>query len=402
MNNTDNQYLNSLEAHHSSSISLFFAACGGSTLAAFKKTLPDDKQKRITAGIVVFVVALVSAVLASVAWFIPMGPWGYLVGPFWFMIMLMLERSILQQMDVISVRKVAKAMKEGTFDHEHIEKNSSAGFGWLLLRFVMIFFICYFNSEMIRVIMFKPEITAEIKMRQDSETAAISDSLKHQKDSVANTVIKAEDALGKMQADLATLAQSYEEKITATDDSIKFWSSKLPYEIKGPGGVSGRAGDGSVAKGIRETISRYEALKENLIAERNAAKTESVAAQSVDVYTKELEKARVKAKADLADIDTAEQALIEKVLARPVNGLAFMLEVLNDIAGRNPIIWAVFFMFFFIEAIPVLLKFFSKSDSFVFERAIEHVQLIQNSNERAADIRKRMQQTSNNSSSPSS
>lgn len=399
MNNIDNEYLESLEAHHSSPISLFFAACGGSTLATFKKTLPDDKQKRITAGIVVFVVALVSAVLASVAWAIPMGPWGYLVGPFWFMIMLMLERSILQQMDVISFRKVAKALLDGTFNQENIEKNSSAGFGWLMLRFTMIFFICYFNSEMIRVIMFKPEITAEIKMRQDAETAAISDSLKHQKDSVDAQVKKSEDDLGQMQASLADLASSYEDKITAVDDSIKFWSSKLPYEIKGPGGVSGITGEGPVAKGIRETISRYQALKESLISERNAAKTESVAAQSVEVYTEELKKIRQKAKEDLTEINIAEQALIEKVLARPVNGLAFMLEVLNDIAGRNPIIWAVFFMFFFIEAIPVLLKFFSKSDSFVFERAIEHVELIQRSNERAADIRERMAQSNNNYSS---
>lgn len=385
MNTNNTQTDPSLDAHHSSSISLFFAACGGSTIATFKKINSDDKQKRITAGIVVFVIALVSAVLAGIAWSIPMGPGGILVGPFWFAIMLLLERSILQQMDVVSIRKLVKAWLEGNYN-SHVEKGGGVGFGWLLLRFTMIFFICYFNSEMIRVIMFKPEITAEIKMRQDAETAAISDSLKHYKDSIANHVSKAENDLGQMQAELATLAQSYEDKISAIGDSINYWNSMLPHEIKGPGGVSGRTGDGSVAKGIREVIANYEKSRNNLILERNAAKTESVAAQSVSVYTDELEKTRKKAKQDLAEVDAAEKALIQKVLDRPVNGLAFMLEVLNDIAGRNPIIWAVFFMFFFIEAIPVLLKFFSKSDSFIYERALEHIELMKQTSTKAAAI----------------
>lgn len=369
----------------------FFAVCGGSTLHTLYKAKPDDQHKRINAGIVVVCIAAVSAILASIAWSIPMGPLGYIVGPIWFAIMLLLERSILQQMDVVASHKLAKQWLNGTFTIES-QGRAHIGIGWLLMRFTMILFICYFNSEMVRIIMFKPEIVSEIKLRQDKETSHIVDSINLVKDSVRQTVVKSSLESKKSEQALTDYVESFNVRISAIDDSVALLQAKLPYEVKGPGGISGNPGDGPVAQSIRETILAFQSQRSELIAQRDSAKTSSVQAQSLRFSRAEADSARVHADSAIAQLSRKEAELKQQVMDRPVNGLAFMLSVLNDISGRNILIWAVFFMFFFIEGIPVLLKFFSPIDSFNHIRALEYLEMIKDSNKQAADIYKTLKQ----------
>lgn len=364
----------------------FFAACGGSTIATLEKSSADDQQKRITAGIVVVIVAAVSAVLASVAWSIPMGPAGYLVGIPWFLIMLFLERSILQQMDVVAYQKLAQQWLEGNFKARAGER-SAVGFGWLITRFLMIFFICYFNSEMVRVVMFQPEIIAEIKIRQDAELQSIADSISVIRKDLVAEVSQYETAVEDAQQDLMLLMAEYDAQISAVNDSLTMLNAKLPHEVRGDrSSISGIAGDGPVARSIRESIASFQQQKASLISERNEARVSSAQARNLSFAEGELADAREAAVIVDAELDDIEKALVQKVIDRPVNGLSFMLDVLNDIASRNMIIWAVFFMFFFIEAIPVLLKFFSKTDSFIHYRALEHLDLMKESSTRARAV----------------
>lgn len=376
-------------ANEMSKMKKFFVSCGGATLATFSKTNLDDQQKRTRNGMVVFVVATTSAIIASIAWAVPMGTPGYTVGLIWFAVMLGLEVSILQQMDYVAAYNLVQKWMKGDF---HSDKDASVGVSWLLTRFLMIFFICYFNSEMIRVIMFKPEIVSEIKLRQDKETSAIIDSLHNQKVAVKKQVEKKEDDYQKSNDNLETFITSYDQKISTIDDSLNYWNSKLIYEVKGPGGVSGIVGDGPTAKTIRESIARYGVMKTNLIAERDSAKTQSVASNSVSIADRELKEARVRAKEQLADIDSMQKKLVQQVLDRPVNGLYFMVSVLNDIASRSFLIWAVFFMFFFIEGIPVLLKFFSKNDSFIHQKALEIMKDMKETSEEASKLHDEMEE----------
>lgn len=377
-NNAEQMY----ESMSLSKLQKFFATCGGSTTTTLAVSDPDDQQKRINAGIVVLVIALVSALLASIAWSIPMGWKGAFVGIPWFFIMFLLERSILQQMDAVASIKLANEwLKEKIADG----KSKSVGWGWLILRFIMITFICYFNSEMIRVIMFKPEIIAEIKLRQDKETAHIVDSLDKVKQTINLELKKSDDALNQAKANLSNLVLDIDEKIKAVNDSISFWNSKLVYEVKGPGGVTGKSGDGPVAKQIRKTIDQFKEQHDNLIKERDNAK--GSAQNDALIFAKtQNDIAQAKNKEELSKLQSRQDELIKQVMDRPVNGLEFMLSVLNDIAKRNIIIWMVFGMFFFIEAIPVLLKFFSRNDSFIYIKALTYLEMMNISNTRAAEI----------------
>lgn len=299
--------------------------------------------------------------------------------------------------DTVYVKFPARWMA-GNFDPK---AKSRVGGWWLFFRLLMIFIISYFNSEMVRVIMFRPEIVAEIKLRQDKETSAIIDSLQTQRVEVKKRLEKKEDALQKSNQNLEQLIAAYDEKITTIDDSLNYWNSKLVHEVKGPGGVSGITGDGPVSKAIRETISRYNEMKTALIAERDAAKTGSVASNSVNLSERELKDERDRAKEALAEIDTMQSKLIKQVMDRPVNGLSFMITVLNDIAKRNWLIWAVFGMFIFIESIPVLMKFFSDEDSFIHQRAKEYMQSLEQSIKEAAEIRNSYEETRrNNATNP--
>lgn len=341
-------------------------------------------HKRINSGLVVVVIATISAFIAGAAWAIPLGPIGWLVGIPWFAVMLLLERSILQQMDAVAASNLAQNWLKGNF--ETTETKAAISIGWLAIRFTMILFICYFNSEMIRVIMFKPEIVAEIKLRQDAQTAHIVDSMSVIKKQAQTDLKNAQVNLAGAQDNLNTLIMNYDEQIRSITDSINMLNAKLPYEVKGPGGISGNAGDGPVANSIRESIRAFESQKAQLLADRANATNGSAQATSLTFNKAQLDSAQKRATAELATIEKKEKELVEKIMARPVNGLAFMLEVLNDIAGRNLIIWAVFFLFFFIEGIPVLLKFFSKNDSFVHHRAIEYLELHKGSQERARAV----------------
>ncbi len=361
----------------------FLAGCSGTTMASFDKTSPDDQQKRVRSGMVVFIIILTSSILASTAWSVPLGAPGYFVGIVWFAIMWGIEVSVLQQMDSVSFHLMAQKMMARDYSPE--EKNR-VGAWYVVLRLALILVICYFNSEMVRVIMFKPEIVAAIKVQQDKETSFIIDSLHNQKVEVKKKIEKKEDEYQKSNQNLEQLIVAYDQKITTIDDSLNYWNSKLVHEVKGPGGVSGITGDGPVSKAIRETINRYGAMKMELIAQRDSAKTQSVASNSVSIAERELKEERVRAKEAIADIDTMEKRLVQQVMDRPVNGLSFMISVLNDIAKRNWLIWAVFGMFFFIEAIPVLMKFFSKNDSFIQQRAIEYMKSVEDTTRQASDI----------------
>lgn len=372
----------------------FLITCGGTTIHSFEKTQKDDQQKRITFGIIVLVVAAVSGLLASVAWSIPMGPWGLLIGIPWFLIMLLLERAVLQQMDAVAANKRAKELSSNNDSSE--KEGKGVGVGWLLMRAVMILFICYFNSEMIRVIMFKPEIIAEIKLRQNDEVGAIVDSLSYVRADMKARVIEKENAVAEADQELANFVSSYEARISAIDDSLNYWNSKLVHEVKGPGGVSGITGDGPVAEAIRESVRNYEAQKWQLIAQRDSAKVTSVQSNSLRFAQMDLDSSRARTAREITLIDQQEKKLTDEVLARPVNGLSFMLQVLNDLASRSFLIWAVFFMFFFIEAIPVLLKFFSKNDSFIEERALEILQIRVDTKKRAFELRKQMREIEQN------
>jgi hypothetical protein len=353
-------------------------------MATFEKTSPDDQQKRINAGIVVVVIAAASAILASIAWSIPMGMPGYLVGIIWFAIMLLLERAILQQMDAVAAGKLVQKYLKGDFKVD--TKERGVGVGWLLLRFIMIIFICYFNSEMVRVVMFKPEIVAEIKVRQHAETAKIADSISAVRKSIKRKNFQADSTSTSAEKDLIALIDRYNGQITAISDSIAYLSAKLPHEVKGPGGISGKSGDGPVAKAIRQSIEMFQNQKAALVAERDSAKIGSAQANALAFARKQAVEDKLQTEAEVKELDKREQQLIDQVMDRPVNGLAFMLSVLNDISGRNMLIWAVFFMFFFIEAIPVLLKFFSKIDSFVYLRAMDQLEMMKDHNQRAANI----------------
>lgn len=363
----------------------FFVVSSGTTLASYHKALPDDQQKRRNQGIVVVAVAAISGLLAGLAWSIPMGWPGYFVSIPWFLIMLLLERVVLQEMDTVAAIKLAKEWMKGNFNYED-EKRGSVGIGWLLLRFIMIFFICYFNSEMVRIVLFRPEIVAEIKIRQDAETAKVSEAIKSERDSINGLIASKELAVKDAQKELAFLIEGYDEKINALDDSLNFWNSKYIYEVKGPGGLTGKAGNGPVSEAITRSIDEFEWLRNQTTMQRDSARRYSVQAGNLLFAEDELNFARKRAKEEIAFVEEREKALIKEIMDRPVNGLAFMLSVLNDISGRNIIIWAVFAMFFFFEGIPVLLKFFSKNDSYITERALQYMEKIKDSNEQAKVI----------------
>lgn len=372
MNSLDNELEPMPAPAKSGAITKFFASAGGSTLDAFERAKPNHRQKRVTQGVLLFLVVLASSIVAGTAWAVPMGPAaGVLIAFIWFGIMFYLERSILQEMDLGAAVRMAKKMLEGDFNS--IDKKGLAGITWLLVRIIMIIFIGYFNSEMVRVKMFTPEIVAEIKMRQDKQAAYISDSLHKEKVAIKKKVEMKEAALTRAEEALGLLIRDYEAKITACDDSIKFWTSKLPYEVKGPNGISGITGYGPVAKSIEATIARYQALKQDITTSMEKAGSESSEANTIRAYEKALKDERARAARDLIIVNKTEKALIKQMLDRPVNGLNFMVEVLDDIAGRSRMVWAVFFMFIFIEAIPVMLKYSSKSDSLVYILALEHM-----------------------------
>ena len=365
----------------------FIVRLSGSTKSTYDQASPDDQQKRFNYGLVVFVIVIVSSFIASIAWAIPMGTAGLIVGLPWFAIMAGIEMLILYQMDTDAVHAlVAGWLKSGGNIPANVTKKWYTSLGWLLIRFIMIGGVSYFNSEMIRVLMFKPEIVAEIKIRQNSETAHISDSLSSAKKKVETRIHKKEEALSKADENLTALILQYDQQIKAVEDSINYFNSKLVYEVKGPNGISGITGDGPVAKQIRQTIATYEKRKDQLIADRDLSKSESGQVNSLKLAQKELDSAQSRGKREIAELKLKEKELVEQVMSRPVNGLAFMLEVLNDIAGRNPIIWAVFFLFFFIECIPVLMKFVSKNDSYIHKRAIAHIENVRETTEEARRI----------------
>lgn len=85
----------------------FLIGCSGTTLASFEKTTPDDRQKRLRSGTVVFIVIIASSIIAAKAWSVPLFTAGYLVGFIWFALMWGIEVSILQQMDSVLYHKLA-------------------------------------------------------------------------------------------------------------------------------------------------------------------------------------------------------------------------------------------------------------------------------------------------------
>lgn len=362
----------------------YFAKCGGNTIPTLLMSAPDDREKRIRMGKVVFLITLVSGLIASVAWSIPMGIKGVVVGLPWFIVMLYLESMILQQMD----DKVAQKKYQRWLNGDFSENNSrgTAGIGWLLMRVILVVGISYFNSEMVRILLFKPEIVAEIKLRQDSEAAHIADSLHKQELAIAAKIKQKEDEVTHAQEALGALIVDYRERIAKCDDSIDYWTAMLPREINGSGGLSKQRGDKFVANGIRETITRFQTQKQQLAAEMDKAGSESAEASTIGAFEKVLKDERKRGAYELAQIKKVKKELIQKILDRPANGLSFMLSVLNDISGRSTLIWMVFVIFFLIELIPVMLKFSSKSDSFNDIRAHEFLEREKDSNEKARAV----------------
>ncbi len=379
-----NQHPSSSNTRNKASLYNFIVKLSGSTKHSFDLASSDDQQKRFNYGLVVFIVVMASSIVASIAWSIPMGPAGLSVGLIWFPIMSGIEMLILYQMDTDAAHSLANAWLRNDFG-QTVKKKWYTSFGWLLIRFIMIGGVSYFNSEMVRVLMFKPEIVAEIKVRQNTETAHISDSLSMAKKKIEKKIEKKQEAVTKADENLNTLITQYDEQIKAVEDSINYFNSKLVYEVKGPGGITGITGDGPVSKQIRETIKTYEKRKDQLITDRDLSKTESGQVNSLKLAQKEADSAVSRGKREMAELKLREKELIDQVMSRPVNGLAFMLEVLNDIAGRNPIIWAVFFLFFFIECIPVLMKFVSKNDSYIHKRALAHLENLKETQQEARD-----------------
>ena len=241
----------------------------------------------------------------------------------------------------------------------------------------MIFFISYFNSEMVRVILFKPEIVAEIKSRQDKDVSKIIDSISVLRDSAQMRFDQKEFSFSRTKSLL-------DQKIRDCDDSIAQITSDHVYEVSGRGGITHRAGNGSVAKSMEEASERFKELKASLIRQSSVSKDTSGQVSALGLAQQERNDARILLGQKNAELDSVQEKIVKRYLDRPVNGLSFMLSVLNDLASRDWLIWTVFAMFFFIEAIPVLIKFTSTIDSFIFERANESVEMIADQNERAA------------------
>lgn len=359
-----------------------FIKCSGTILGGnFQKTTIDDQGKRRNTGILVFIIISTSACLASVSWSIPLGWKGIFVGPFWFMIMLFLERILLQQMDTNNYHNTANQWLAGNFDPSTMKSRPAI---WIvIMRFVLIFFISYVNSEMVQVLMFKPEIVAETMLRQNKETAHIVDSLSAIRKVVDAKYNEKEKALSAAQANQNNLISNYDQRIAALDDSLTFWNSKYVYEVKGPNGVTGISGDGPVAKSIQKTIDRFTNMKIDLVAERDGAKSESSQMMSITMAQNELEQAKAVRKVEVDKIDKKQAELIKQIIDRPVNGLYYMLSVLSDISGRNPFIWFMFFLFFLIEAIPIIVKAMMKNDSYIYWCAVEYIEMRSATNELA-------------------
>lgn len=362
----------------------FLLNCSGTTLrGAFNRTSIDDQQKRKKTGAVVFTIVFASACLAGLSWTIPFGAYGIFVAPFWFFIMLSLERLILQQMDTNASHEIAKQWMNENFGLSNSKSWSWSKFRLVTIRFILIFFISYVNSEMIQVLMFRNEIVSEIMLRQDNETARINDSLSIIRKTVEDKFGAKEKALNTAQGNLADLISNYDTKISAIDDSIQKWTSQHVYEVSGEGGITHKRGDGSVAKTMEKTLNKLTVAKIDLVAEREDAKSNSAQVTLINMAQKELDQAKAEKKTELDKLDKIKEDLVRQLKARPVNGLYFMLTVLSDISGRNPFVWFMFCLLFLIEAIPVIVKSMMKNDSFVFESALEYLEMRAETDERA-------------------
>lgn len=363
-------------------LSRIFIAYSGSTYHCYEMANKNDQQRRMFMGIFVFIIVLAGSFVAGLAWAIPMEWPGYFAGFIWFAIMSFLEIIIMQQLDTININSLVKRWLAGDRSNDY----KKSGIGVLVFRLGFILAVSYFNSEMMRVYMFKPEIVAEIKIRQDKEIQKNIDSLDLRKKLASEKLSLKEKELTVSNKKLADLVESYDQKIKTIDDSLVFYTSKQFYEVKGPGGFSGKAGDGPIAKAIRKTIEVLEKQKKALIDERIYASQSSGQVSAIKMAEIETEKARVIYRKEIADLDTAKAAIIKQVLSRPVNGLSFMLDVLGDISKRSAIVLMVFILFFLVESSPVVFKFITKNDSYIFASAMEKLREMKEVNQKSRDL----------------
>jgi hypothetical protein len=373
----------------------FFVLNSGAVLDTYFKAKKSDQQRKFGLGLFVTIVALVSATVSSLAWSVPFGPAGLLVGPGWLCLMLFLERVVLQQIETQSMHAmVNKWLKK----HPELAEKTSSGFevflkkfGLIAFRLCMIVGISYFSTEMMRVLMFKPEIVREIQFRQNKESQRVADSILLQR-KVAQTKFEAkEKSVATAQNTYGSLIADFDTRIAALGDSITAWRTKLPYEVNGEkGGISGQKGDGPHAKAIRETIQGFTDAQTALIEQENAAKTGSAQFNAIGISQKEVDRARTELKDELATLDRRQAELIERIKARPENGLMFMLSVLKDLSTKNPVVVAVFWLFILIESAPVLLKSMAKDDSYIAAGAIEIFEDLKDSLEISQGIAKKI------------
>lgn len=357
----------------------FFAKAGGTTIASFEKANQNDQQRRVTLGIVVLVVILFTSLVQSIGWTVPFGPIGLIVGPFWFCIFFYFERMLLQQMDNDKAHWLSDTWLRG--ERELNATKRSIQIRWLIARFVMILVTSFFASEMLQVMIFKPEIMAEIKTRKETEIKRIGDSLDIQRAAVLDMVLEKQNVRDSAQAELTAYINRYDAKISEVSDSINSWNAKLPYEVRGEGGISGKYGDGPVAKSIRETIRMYEGMRDNWLISRDSAQVNSEPAHTLKKCEQDLESERAFAAKALARIDSTQAFEVRKVENRPMLGLAATISVLHDVASRDWTIWVIFAMFILVEIIPMVLKTVSKLDSFIHEEAKERLRVLKASDQ---------------------
>ncbi len=314
----------------------------------------SDRSKRLALGYLVLMVAVVSGIVAGQAWSVPLGQVGWVIAPIWCVLILLIDSNFIKQIE----ERKAKAKLD--------EKSASAGVGFVLFRLIMIFVISYFNSELVRVIMFKPEIVAEIKIRQDNSIQIKFDSIAVLRSTEDALLAAAQEKVNEAENNLFEVVSQYDTELKNARDSSTYYGQLLLREIDGTGGLTKTKGDEDVARAIREQKKNWDETIVRLVEQRKSTADSSAQVSLISMAREERDTVQARHGRKMLALDLVQQKEQDLILSRPVNGLSFMISVLNDIAKRDMIIWAVFGLFLFIESAPVLIKFTSRPDSYTY------------------------------------